>query len=73
MSDNFFLPEIGLIKLKTVLTLIPVSKTTWFSGIKKGIYPKPIKIGVRSSAWDVQEIRRLIDELCTNSLDSEGE
>lgn len=70
MSDNF-LPEIGLVKLKTVLSVIPVSKTTWFSGIKKGIYPRPIKIGARASAWDVREIRSLIDELCTNSLDND--
>lgn len=73
MSDNFSLPEIGLVKLKTVLSVIPVSKTTWFIGIKKGIYPKPIKIGARASAWDAREIRRLIDELCTPPLDNEEE
>ena len=62
MNENY-LPEIGFIKLDTVLKHIPVSKTAWFEGIKKGLYPKPVKLGTRSSAWDVVAIRQLITEL----------
>lgn len=62
MQDDF-LPSIGFIRLNTVLKYIPISKTAWFKGIKQGIYPKPIKLSTRSSAWDVVLIRQLIADL----------
>ena len=33
-----------LIKLTDVLAIIPVSKSTWWLGVKSGRYPKPVKI-----------------------------
>jgi prophage regulatory protein len=41
--------------------LIPVSRTTWYSGIKRGMYPKPVKLGDRVSAWRSQDIQKLIE------------
>jgi prophage regulatory protein len=41
--------------------LIPVSKTAWYDGIKRGIYPKPVKLGNRTSAWRSRDIQHLID------------
>ena len=55
------LPEIGFIRLPTVLALIPVSKSTWWEGIKNGRFPKPIKLGPRTTAWRVEDIRHLIE------------
>ncbi len=42
--------------------IIPVSRTTFLNGIKSGIYPKPIKLGLggRTNAWRVEDIRNLI-------------
>ena len=51
----------GLLRLKEVLELIPVSKSTWYAGIKKGTYPKPVKIGARASAWRIEEIEGIIE------------
>lgn len=42
--------------------LIPVCASTWWSGVRDGRYPQPIKIG-RASLWRVEEIRDLIDRL----------
>lgn len=64
-GDSNDLPEIGFIKLTKVLRHIPVSKSAWFNGIKNGRYPKQIKLGPRSSAWDVVAIRKLIEDLRT--------
>ncbi|WP_246499010.1 helix-turn-helix transcriptional regulator [Microvirga soli] len=39
---------------------IPVSRSTWWAGIKDGRYPKPVKLGPRITAWRVEDIRALI-------------
>lgn len=41
--------------------LIPVSKSTWWEGVKSGRYPKPIKFGPRITAWRVEDIRQLME------------
>jgi prophage regulatory protein len=58
-TDNH-MPETGYIRVKDVLRYIPVSKSTWWAGVKSGRYPKPIKLGPRTTAWHVQDIRNFI-------------
>lgn len=36
------LPETGFMRLPAVLAVIPVSKTTWWVGVKSGRYPKAV-------------------------------
>jgi prophage regulatory protein len=43
---------------------LPISKSTWWAGIKAGRYPKPVKLGPRITAWRVDDIRARIDR-CT--------
>lgn len=57
------LPETGFLRLPQVLDLIPVGKSTWWAGVKSGRFPKSYKIGPRTTAWRVEDIRRLVDEL----------
>ncbi len=64
------LPETGFLRLPQILgdsktqppipPLIPVSKSTWWAGVKSGRYPRPVKLGPRITAWRVEDIRRLI-------------
>ena len=57
------LPQSGFVRLPGILAPngpIPVSKSTWWAGIKDGRYPKPVKLGPRISAWRVEDIRALI-------------
>lgn len=56
------LPETGFVRLPLVLKVIPVSKSTWWAGIKTGRFPKPVKLGERVTAWRVEDIRALIDQ-----------
>jgi predicted DNA-binding transcriptional regulator AlpA len=42
--------------------LIPVSRSTWWAGVKSGRYPRPVKLGPRITAWRVEDIRRLIQD-----------
>jgi predicted DNA-binding transcriptional regulator AlpA len=55
------LPETGYLRLPEVLALFPVSKSTWWAGIKKGRYPVGVKLSERTTAWRVEDIRKLIE------------
>jgi len=57
------LPEIGFLRLPDVLRHIPVSRSAWWAGIQKGHFPAPVKLGPRTTAWRVEEIRELIARL----------
>lgn len=61
-NDNHHLSEIKLLRIKEVLKIIPVGKSTWWDGVKKGRFPKPIKLGARTTAWKYNDIRSLIKE-----------
>lgn len=56
--DN--VPVSGFIRLPEVLSLIPVSKSTFWAGVKNGRYPKPVKISPRCTAWRVKDILAFI-------------
>jgi prophage regulatory protein len=60
MPVTAVLPAEGLVKLQTVLQVYPVGESTWWEGVREGRYPKPVHIGVKSRAWRVADIRRLI-------------
>ena len=62
--DSF--PEIGFVRLKSIIgpgNPIPVSKSTWWAGVKSGRFPKPVKIGPKTSVWAVEGLRDLIKKL----------
>jgi prophage regulatory protein len=46
-----------------IAPLFPISRAGWYAGIRKGLYPAPVKLSERVSAWPVEEIRALIDRL----------
>jgi len=59
------LPPTGFVRLPSILAPhgpIPVSKSSWWQGIKDGRYPKPVKLGPRITAWRVEDIRTLITD-----------
>tara|TARA_R110000787_G_scaffold220284_2_gene329049 strand:+ start:2419 stop:2637 length:219 start_codon:yes stop_codon:yes gene_type:complete len=65
MTDKQTLPETGVLRLKDVLAPrgpVPVSKSTWWAGVKDGRFPKPLKLGKRVTVWRISDIRRLLEE-----------
>lgn len=64
------LPENALLRLTHIIgdpkrgipAVIPVSKSTWWAGVASGRFPKPVKLGPRTTAWRASEIRALIEE-----------
>jgi len=64
------LPETGFVRLSNIIgapkatppipPIIPVSKSTWWAGVKSGRFPKGLKIGPRITVWRVEDIRAFI-------------
>lgn len=58
MSDiSPFIPTEGFVRLPQVLMMFPVSRTNLWRMVKSGAFPRPKKIGPRTTVWDVQELR----------------
>ncbi len=76
MPDKTYFPMTGFIRLKSIIGPcgpIPVSKSTWWAGVKSGRFPKPVKLGPRITAWRVEDIRALIEnDRCWSSQNSMG-
>jgi predicted DNA-binding transcriptional regulator AlpA len=41
--------------------IVPVSKSTWWAGVKDGRFPQPIKLGPRITAWRESDVLALVD------------
>ena len=64
------LPETGYLRLNQIIgapkadppipAIIPVSKSNWWSGVKSGVYPRPVKLGPRITVWHTEDIRELL-------------
>ena len=61
LSQLESLPYEGLLRISQVLKLIPVSKSSWWQGVKLGKFPKPLKLGMRTTVWRISDIRALIN------------
>jgi len=73
-------PEIGYLRLPQIIgrpatrrspavpAVIPVSKSTWWAGVKSGRYPQPTRaLGARITAWRAEDIRALVEDLAPES------
>jgi predicted DNA-binding transcriptional regulator AlpA len=63
-STGVWSERTGYVRLADILAPagpLPISKSTWWAGVRDGRYPKPIKLGPRITAWRVDDIRALID------------
>ena len=65
------LPTIGFLREKQILgdkaanipPIIPVSRSSWWAGVKSGKYPSPVKLSEGITAWHVDDIRKLIESI----------
>ena len=70
-KPSHHLPETGFLRIWQIIgnkktntpALIPIGRTSFLTGVKSGRYPKPIKLGERTTAWRVEDIRELIYSL----------
>lgn len=52
-----------LLRLPQVLELLPISKSSWWAGVKSGKYPASVKLGPRTTCWLASDIHALIAKL----------
>ncbi|MCU0973195.1 MAG: hypothetical protein MUF80_04470, partial [Burkholderiales bacterium] len=67
------LPRHGLARLEQIIgdrtadppirPLIPVSKSTWWAGVRSGRFPPAVKVTKGVSAWRWEDIHRLLESL----------
>ncbi|WP_284180373.1 AlpA family phage regulatory protein [Rhabdaerophilum sp. SD176] len=58
------LPLTGYLRLRDIIKPhgpIPVSRSTWYQGIRDGRFPRPVMLGPRLPAWRVADIRHMIE------------
>lgn len=68
-KEIYSLPAEGFVRLPQVLSVLPISKTSFWMGVKEWRFPKPVKLGPRTSAWRVEEIRALIENFSNRGAD----
>ena len=59
-----------IIGTKTTTGIIPISKSSWWAGVKEGRFPQPIKLGKRTTVWRMSDIRQLVEKKSQNELDN---
>ena len=42
-------------------SIIPISKSHWWAGVKDGRFPQPVKLGPRTTVWRASDIQAVID------------
>ena len=57
------IPTYGFLRLPQVLALIPISKSAWWEGCKTGRFPKPVKLGPRTTVWRAEDIAALVQRI----------
>ena len=55
------LPETGFVRLPQILSLISISRSAWWAGIREGKFPQGIKLGSKTTVWRAEDIRHLIE------------
>lgn len=63
-------PKTGLVRLRQITgdkkkgipPYIPISKSSWWAGVKSGRYPQPVKLSERCTCWHAEDIRQLAGE-----------
>jgi acyl dehydratase len=59
------LPGEGFVRLSSIIGPrgpIPVSKSTWWAGVKTGRFPAPVRLGRGITMWRVADIRAMIEK-----------
>lgn len=64
-------PKCVVLRLTQVLEIFPISKSSWWQGCKEGRFPKPIKLGPRTTVWLKEDIENLARKFAAKSTQEE--
>jgi predicted DNA-binding transcriptional regulator AlpA len=57
----------GFLRRPQVLALVPISKANLWRRVTAGTFPAPLKLSPRVTVWRVEDVRRWIEEQCSQS------
>ncbi len=57
------IPTYGFLRLPQILAIFPISRSAWWAGCKSGRYPKPVKLGPRTTVWRAEDIAAFAQSL----------
>jgi len=61
------LPQIIGDKKKGITPIVPVSKSTWWAGVKSGKYPAGRKLSPKITVWLNSEVQAVVDNFVEES------
>lgn len=61
MQQNSF-NHCRLLRLWDVLSIVPVSRSSWLNGVRDGRFPAPVALGPRTVAWRYSDIEKVCEE-----------
>lgn len=72
MAREVSLPSAGFLRLSQIIgdakaeppipPIIPVGRSSWWAGVRSGRFPKPIKLGPKTTCWRIEDVRALINQ-----------
>jgi len=51
-----------LLRIRHVIEILKISRSSFYAGIKVGRYPSPVKLGARAVAWRASDIAALVQK-----------
>ena len=66
--SDAFQPDVGFVRLPTILKVLPIGKSTWWAGVRSGRFPAPTKLGARISVWKASQILELLAKLADGEI-----
>ena len=64
------IPTYGFLRLPQILEIFPVGKSSWWEGCRTGRYPKPVKLGPRTTVWRAEDIAALVERFGAQNPDA---
>lgn len=55
-------PKQTVVRIGGVLFITQMSRSMIYQLIKEGLFPKPIKLGSRASAWITEEVEKWLED-----------
>ena len=65
------IPTYGFLRLPQILAIIPISKSSWWEGCRTGRFPKPVKLGSRTTVWKAEDIAAFIQGIGNQGASNE--
>lgn len=56
------IPTTGFVRLRQILAVVPIGKSSWWAGVRDGRYPAPVRPSPfgRVTVWRAEAIRELL-------------